>query len=310
MTGAFGHERQYFENKPNLAEHLANTSNKQFWLSLVPGLSITDDPFAATRNKQFPLEESHSARNVQQVKEEGYFQAPPVVPSELCKKLELALYVILEAGHHPLFLSVFDEYWQVLGSLSNVLSPILGKNYQLVGDYWIWCISPQTAVHGWGPHRDNQFRNRAVIRQDWLPTIATIWIPFTDAEPLNGCMYLLPTHLDPNFPNNLDYLHADRPQDIRALPAKAGSVLGWNQYILHWGGKASKWAKHPRISTGVYFQSSDVEPYVNKIIPFDKPLPLENRLAYIGANLELYAPKFLFPPEVRELCQRYMKAIW
>jgi hypothetical protein len=226
-----------------------------------------------------------------------------------CQALSTALRRIIEARYHPLFLAVYDEYWRVLQGIAPLLTPILGQHYRVLADFWIWCISDQTTSAGWRPHRDHQFRQRSTLRDDRTPMIVTVWIPFTDATPLNGCMYLLPLPRDPNFPARPNAFEASSLQDVRALPAQAGSVLAWNQYVLHWGGTASKWADGPRMSTGIYVQAGDVPLFTDKPVDFDQALPFGKRLALIASNMLLYQHEHRFPAELVEIALGAVKAL-
>ena len=298
-------EAQYFTRCQNWLDGLHRVDSREFWQQLNPGLRLTDTPFSEpARPYAVAVEEIEKA--VEQSREEGYLHTQPVLPRKLCSSLALAVERIIEAGLHPIYLGLYDEYWQVLRSLARVLGPVLGEEYHPLGDFWCWCISPQTAPSGWGPHRDLQFRV-PTLRPDRRPTLITCWLPFTDTDPLNGCIYLLPMNCDPAIPLEMDRTHFRNYQDIRALPAQAGSVLAWNQYVLHWGGTCSKWAKNPRISTGIYLQSGDREPYVDKLVSFDQPLSFEKRLAMIASNLLNYEQYHHYPDAVLEMSLRQVQ---
>jgi hypothetical protein len=122
-------------------------------------------------------------------------------------------------------------------------------------------------------------------------------------------MYLLPMQKDPNVPDRLNVFEVGNLQDVRALPAQAGSVLAWNQYVLHWGSAASKWADGPRMSTGIYVQAGDVPLFTDKPVEFDQPLPFERRVSLIASNLLLYQAEHRFPPELVEIALRAVKAL-
>jgi ectoine hydroxylase-related dioxygenase (phytanoyl-CoA dioxygenase family) len=139
---------------------------------------------------------------------------------------------------------------------------------------------------------------------DGRPTLLTVWIPYTDATPENGCIYALPTSLDPNLPNHQEIRMVPHAQYVTALPADAGSIVAWNQFILHWGGRCSPYAPHPRISTGIYFQSS-AEPDYRRAVPFDAPLPFETRLTLIANAFRRYHETFGFPPLLLEFIARH-----
>jgi hypothetical protein len=247
-------EASYFAGVPDLRSHVAQIASPDLWRRINPHLTITDTPF-----DDRPTEYHFSSRDIErgrlQICEDGYLQSGPGVSAGACQALSTAIERIIEARYHPMFLAVYDEYWRIMRGIAPLLTPILGQGYRVLGDFWIWCISHQTASAGWKPHRDHQFRRRIALRDDRTPTIVTVWIPFTDATPLNGCMYLLPLPSDPNFPDRPDVFEPSSLQNVRALPAQAGSVLAWNQYVLHSGGTASKWADGPRMSTGIYVQA-------------------------------------------------------
>ena len=301
-------EARYFDGVPDLRSHLAQIESADFWRRINPHLGVTDTPFA-DRPTTYEFAARDIARARQQICEEGYLHSGPGVSAADCQALSTAMGRIIEAKHHPMFLAVYDEYWRVLQGIAPLLTPILGQHYRVLGDFWIWCISHQTANKGWRPHRDHQFRQRVTLRDDRTPTVVTVWIPFTDATPLNGCMYLLPLSRDPNFPDRPDAFEASSLQDVRALPAEAGSVLAWNQYVMHWGGAASKWADGPRMSTGIYVQAGDVPLFTDKPVDFDQALPFEKRLSLIAANMLLYQNEHRFPAEWVEVALRAVKAL-
>jgi phytanoyl-CoA dioxygenase PhyH len=301
-------EARYFAGVSDLRSHLAPIESPDFWRRLNPHLTITDTPFA---NR--PAAYAFSSRDIErarlQICEDGYLQSGPGVAAADCLALSTAIERIIEARYHPMFLAVYDEYWRVMQGIAPLLTPILGQGYRVLGDFWIWCISHRTASAGWTPHRDDQFPRRVTLRDDRTPTIVTVWIPFTDATPLNGCMYLLPLSRDPNVGKRSDAVEPGSLQDVRALPAPAGSVLAWNQYILHWGGAASRFADGPRMSTGIYVQAGDVPLFTDKPVDFDQALPFGKRLSLIASNMLLYQPMHRFPPEFVEIALRAVQAL-
>ena len=127
--------------------------------------------------------------------------------------------------------------------------------------------------------------NGSSIGSDGLPKLVNVWIPLTDATTLNSCMHVLPGHLDPLYPhggsranpvgdqNKLILL-----QNVRALPAKAGSILCWSTGLLHWGGRSSQRATHPRLSFAVYFQSRELPPVHSTTMNIPSPISFRNRV--------------------------------
>jgi len=282
----------------------------EFWKKLNPYLHISDNPF--TENpQQYPIEPGKMSQHVRQMVKEGYLQTDPIIPRDACSALVPAVQNIFRLGLPAPFAFVYDEFWQLLDRLSNILTPLLGADYKFIPDFWVWHIPKHDHAGGWGPHRDFQ-HGRHALRQDGRPTLVTLWIPLTDVTPLNACMYVLPLHHDPNYPDNISNqtVAHNQLQSIRALPAEAGSILGWNSYVIHWGGKSSEWARQPRISLGIYFQSGDIEPFDEFAMNIPCPVPFEFRLGAIGRGILMYNNHFLsenlsFSKPLLGLCDKY-----
>lgn len=300
-------EVNYFYSRgEDVTDHLAAIDSPDFWRQLNPHLSISQTPFASP-SASYSCSERDQQKALKQMVLDGYLQTSPAIPAERCQALSQAVRRIIEAGYHPNYVTLYDEYWQTLQAIYPILEPILGPGCHPVGDYWTWCISPETAGAGWQPHRDYQFKTKT-LREDGRPMIVTVWLPLTDATTLNGCMYLIPMQWDPNLPEHPEQYSFGGLQDIRALPAQAGSVLAWNQYVMHWGSRCSQFAEAPRISTGIYFQS-DVEPYVYKPVKFDQALPFERRLAFIASNMLNYHQYHNYTDALLTMCFRQIRAL-
>jgi hypothetical protein len=304
---AMSSEPWYFTRNPDLDSMLERVHQQSLWRELNPELTITANPFGGVSDG-YSLDPADLQQALTQVREEGYLHSSPAIPTGLCQSMARAVSNIIAAGYHPIFLSLYDEYWQIMKRTTAALEPVLGPGCYPLADYWVWSISLETSGSGWTPHRDLQFRDRPTLRENGLPLLVTAWLPFTDTGPLNGCMYVMPTNRDANLPDHPESFGFSNLQDVRALPAQAGSILAWNQQILHWGSAASKWAKNPRISTGVYFQSADVEPFGPRPIDFRAELPFQQRLAYLAANLLAYHQWHCYPEPVLDMAVRCLLA--
>ena len=281
-----------FAKSKGLTALMTRARSPDFWRGLCPCLTISSQPFAP-RPSPRTVRAGKTARLVEQIVAEGYFQTEPLFPSDQIRRLAAAVSAVVAAGYHPLFATVYDEPWKLLAALGNVLDPILGAGFRMVPDFWLWLVDVDAERSGWAPHRDEQYLN--TLRPDGRPTLLTIWIPFTDATPLNSCIYVLPLSQDPNYPGNTRARKVDRLQDIRALPAKAGSILGWNQYLLHWGSRSSQRADRPRISWGIYFQSGDVPLFDPLARQLRGTLTFQERLGFIGTAIARYAGRSSLP---------------
>jgi hypothetical protein len=187
------------------------------------------------------------------------------------------------------FAFVYDGFWKVFENLAPALSEVLGDGYVALPELWVWCIRPEDTAHGWSPHRD---RLRSTLLADHSPASLTVWIALTDATPLNGCMYVLPAHCDPCFTQRVwdgaNSLAVPHLQDIRALPVTAGSVIAWNQSLLHWGSRASRLGAHSRVSCSMEFQRADWPAIQRPLLDPRERLSFLDRLGLIASALRRY----------------------
>lgn len=278
---------------------------RDYWRSLAPGLSIggacAPAPAAGSLADELP-----------RLLADGYFATPPVFSAGATHPLATAIRGLVLSGLPPLFAMAYDEAWSLLLGAAAALAPLLGGPTRLVPDFWVWHVGRGESA-GWRPHRDLQYSHEALAR-DGRPTLVTVWIPLTDAAPDNSCIYVLPTSRDPQLPH-----HPERQEvptaslaDVRALPARAGSLLGWNQRLLHWGSRSSPWATAPRVALGAYVQRADAPP-VDPLEIRPGPVPFAVRLAAIGRAALRYhdAPigdPLRFPPELLAVCRRWWAA--
>jgi ectoine hydroxylase-related dioxygenase (phytanoyl-CoA dioxygenase family) len=229
-----------------------------------------------------------STEELEQINEsllvDGYFTIDP-------KKFQLpildmanAITEIKSRNMLPVYAFVYDEFYSLFFKLHNLLSSILGKDYKMLPAMWAWHIDNLTEEYGWKPHRDRHNRS---LDQDGKLKSLTIWIPLTDATTLNGCMYIVPASRDPAYNTGDDRMRF-KYQDIRALPASAGSILGWTQEAMHWGSHSSKNATAPRISISVEFQRGDVDPFETPLIDPFTNLSLTQRIMLINQQISKY----------------------
>lgn len=263
-----------------------------YWRALYPDFRITDHPFHVL-GQPYPLARDEANRNLEQIRSEGYFQTRPLVPKEIRDRLRSCIEAVVAAGHDAVYALVYDEFYEVMGRLGDVLSPVLGDGFQLVPDeYWAFYVPCQDSATGSRAHRDS-LRQPDSVRPDGTPALVNVWIPLTDATTLNSCIYVLPAHLDPGYPRHdgkapaLSGAPGPESQgipdlrDIRAVPAEAGSIVCWSTHLLHWGARSSRRAQEPRISFAVYFQSRHVAPFHEATMDIPSPLPFERRLRLI-----------------------------
>jgi hypothetical protein len=262
---------------------LAEAESQDFWRSLGPSHAATE--LHTTASPRLPSPDA--LRDA--LRHEGYVNVPDVLdPAAVARALSLVL-ALRERGVPLAFAFVYDALWGLFASLGPFLEDTLGGGYRALPDIWVWHLAADDEARGWGPHRD---RVRPTVDGDGRLASLTVWLPLTDATPLNGCMYALPAHRDPCFARRVwdgpDGALVPAPQDIRALPAPAGSLLAWNQNLLHWGGRSSRLAEGPRVSVSCEFQRADRSPYNTPWLDPATPPDFSLRLGLIGKQLLQY----------------------
>lgn len=297
---------------PHLVASLTyeEASSVQFWEDLAPDMHVFSAEYVSTINV---LRTSNATREHLRalMKEEGYVELEPqdFYPVDV-PQLVTTNERLFQAGIPLPFCFMYDEFWLLYVMLHEVIGSFLGTDYLRLPDFWSWRIDPLKEEKGWGPHRDKIF---GTIGEDGLPKSLTVWIPLTDATPLNGCIYLLPANRDPTYNT---FSNSSRLEslpwtsfiaDFRALPVKAGSVLMWNQQVMHYGSHASKRAASPRFSIAFEFQSSDIKP-LNE--PLQHPLSLptvEDRLQLIAKQILQYQHMYRLDKTTSQFAQKIIE---
>ncbi len=259
----------------------------EYWRRLNPECHISDSPFPGSP-EPYPICPEAMKKNLARIRKEGYFQTEPVVEPAEVEKLRRCVAVVVTNGHPPGYALVYDEFYRVMARLGSVLSPVLGPDFQLVPDECdAYHVPADGRAAGSPPHRDT-LRTATSVEPDGTPTLVNVWVPLTDATALNSCIYVLPAHLDPHYPHRGGAMSPDRIDlrgrdlpNVRALPARAGSVLCWGTHLLHWGARSSEHAAGPRVSFATYYQSRRVPPYHEVTMDIPSPLPFARRLRLI-----------------------------
>lgn len=166
---------------------------------------------------------------------EGYFVGGvPSIPAALVQRCRAAIERVIAAGAPPLAAFAYDAPWELQLLLAEHAAAALDGEAVLLPAFWAWRLGDEHA-RGWEPHRD---RPANPIDERGAPSSITLWVALTDATTDNGCIHVLPAPLDVQYQNpqaSCEVLHV---QCVRALPAPAGTVLGWTHALLHWGGVA------------------------------------------------------------------------
>jgi protein arginine N-methyltransferase 1 len=270
---------------------IAQTLDPAFWLAMNPELSIG----AATPPAWFDAlgaDVEAVAALAARFREEGYFQMPPTLPASLMEQMRAAVDRLRAAGWPAVFAFVYDEFWLVsrCAPVTAFLNTVLGSGYAQIPHVWTHYVKPKPGATGWPPHYDDPDR----------PNRVTVWIPLTDATLDNGCMYVIardrvPADIAQQLPEmtSLPMSAADRLLlATKALPARAGSLLGWNFDVMHWGSMCTRDVNpdEPRISLSQEFIARGTEPASDEVplVGVDALPTLRERLRIVGQAIVAY----------------------
>lgn len=251
----------------------------KYWRELNPQCSISDNPWPSKINS-FQIQPEEIGTHVEQIIKDGYFQTNAIIPKDLLAPLIKCIVNLVRAGHRTTYALLYDEFYHVLSGLNQVLTPVLGKKFQLVPDeFEAFYVPISNETGGSPPHRDS-LNPSGIIADDGKPLLVNVWIPLTDATHLNSCMYVVPSSHQNSSRIGLNQgsVSLNDLQKVRALPAPAGSIICWSPSLLHWGAQSSQFAQEPRLSFAAYFQSSKVKPFHPTTMDIGDPIPFEYRM--------------------------------
>jgi hypothetical protein len=217
----------------------------------------------------------------------------------------------------PIFALVYDEFWQLQNQLASIVNNALGADAKLIPAMWAWCV--ETNADNVERHEKNHEYNRSIyssfiephrdkgkiaLKPDGSATSITTWIPLNESNPLNSCIHLVPADKDRNYNTDLQDNWNFNFADIRALPAKPGDVLIWNQAVLHWGSMpAARDGLEPRISIGFDYVEAGSEHKLQ--YPIDFMPSFEERRQIIAMQIVQYIHKMETNEGIVEFVKKY-----
>jgi hypothetical protein len=260
--------------------------NVDYWRNLNRASRVTEFPWPG-QCEEISFSDSEFESCKKSLVEEGYFQTRPCIPEPVLDRLIECIKAVRADRHAPVYALLYDDYFEVLASLGGLLRELLGIGFLIVPDEPdVYLIRTGNDEGGAAPHRDT-LRSHDMYNEDGMPAVINLWIPITDATSLNSCMHVIPAHADVDYqtpqsdqdlPETLD---TRLLQSVRALPAKAGSVIGWSTELIHWGGYSSVLAEYPRLSFAMYFQRADARLFHRSAMPVPFRLSFDYRLYLI-----------------------------
>jgi len=284
-----------------VGERLEEALDPAYWEKLNPSLSINGaspgyDLDAIAINSQ-------ETEIVDRFVREGYFQLEPTLSDSAIAQLKDSIEVVKRAGWPPVFAFVYDQPWLATRtpSLMKFLSAILGAGYRQSGHLWSHYVNPTKDATGWPPHVDNLH----------CPDRVTVWVALNDATLDNGCLYLIPKDRIPRRIVETLYGHQNSVpivdlkvmlQSALALPARCGTVLGWQHDVIHWGSFHRGEQEHPRISISQEFIGASVESKNDELV-----FPVHSSLPTFAERLHAIAAEILVYQKVETLLIRYVE---
>ena len=272
----------------NLDVQLNNALDPRYWRKLNPAMSIYGkEPVAIFENSAVDASILESA--LQTFSASGYFQMPAVLCKSAVEQMSTCFDVTRNAGWHPTFVFVYDEFWRAFRGpvVARLLRRVLGEDYRQLS--YIWGHYVPAGSSGWRPHVDGATDSNKL----------TLWLALSEATLENGCMYVVRRNAETDaaevrFEQAGAFSFADVRnllQNAKALPATAGSFLGWGSDVVHWGSISSPLAP-PRLSVSVEFATLGSNP-PEEFPPMEagsaSPLPsFEKRLHFIGSAIKNY----------------------
>lgn len=264
-----------------------NATDVKVWQDLNPELSITDGLTATLRDDW--ADGGKAEFDVTSLSDrfwaEGYFLIEDMLPVNELIKLRSGIENLIGRGLSPALIYLYDEAWDIFRRLRPLLSHFLGDRIGLLPHFWAWHVDPADDGRGWPPHRD--YQGDSVIGDDMLISLS-LWVPLSNATPENGCMHVLPRNFEKQYPAPVANPQDVRLQDVRALPAAPGAVMGWRQDLYHWGGRSSPYCRVPRVSLSLEFQNAAFDPLAEQLLCLERPPEFLHRLKLIAAQFAKY----------------------
>ena len=288
--------------------YLTKAVDVGYWRKLIPHLSIGGDS-KPERVEKSSIGSLRQRELLEGLTREGYFQTGPLLSAAVLGQMRECVEILKANGWPSIFAFIYDQFWLVwrAPSLVQLLSVALGPGYKVIPHMWCYYVHPIRGASGWPPHADGLGMLKRL----------TVWIPLSDATLDNGCMYVIPKDLLPEGMS--DGVCNSKPvtsegvahllQSSRALPAQAGSFLGWDFNVIHWGSVCHKVAE-PRISISLEFIGEHTEPADDEMPVFDLQSTLPTfvqRLHIIGKGILLYHDREVRMLRYVELAERMVK---
>ncbi len=260
-------------------EVIKRIESRDFFARLAPSLAIGERThFSGVYGAAETL--PPSAQERMQFASDGWFRLASIIPQTEVAAMRNAILALDAAGVPALFAYVYDAFWQCLDAVAPRVAHLAGA-VEALPDVWAWHLPRGAPVQGWRPHRGSYTRE---LTSDGKPALINVWIPLTDVDQRNACMWVVPRSQDADYPNALDS-HAAVAHGV-PIALTAGTVMGWDANVLHWGGDMTATAFCPRISFSFTFRAASAHRIDAAVLP--ERLDFSARLQLIADMIGIY----------------------
>ncbi len=286
----------------DLDQLCSRAADPHYWISLNPDHSISTDS-RVNWDSDSAVSDHAIERAARSYRTHGFLSLSGILSLAQVSRMRTVIEQLCSADWLPVFSFIYDDFWLIGRStqLRALLASILHLEYRLLSRIWTHYVQVAPGNGGWVPHLDHP---------DETGHTASVWIPISRATLTNGCMHLVKRSsrtdtLCKEFPKQATFSKEqviDLLKNSRALPADPGSVLCWDEKILHWGAQVED-CDEPRISIALEFTVPEFQTADDREVLLDPLMAIpsfEQRLELIcGAILsyrrfepmvERYAP--------------------
>ncbi len=272
VTKAFhDHDSDPSSSDADTTELLARAANPGEWERLFA--SVGGDALGAAK----ALVPSPPGGSMAELHAKGYARLGPVLAPEEAKALGSIVSGLAADGWPAVFVFMDPRVWGIQRRLEPWLRTALGKSYELLPTVW----ASDARRTGDRPRRA---RSDVAIATDGAPEAITVWIALSDATPDSGCVCILPPACDPFYSLTTANVDVKDVQNVRVLPAAAGTALAWNHRVLYWNARPSSPAENPCMSLAFEFRRAGTLEGTNANDRVRAP-SFRERLAFIAAQI-------------------------
>jgi len=298
---------------PAQVESLAQQAlSLDYWRTLNPQLGVAAAASRQVEAATVPLQQVDDC--VAAIAREGYFQLHHLLAPDVAKQMRAAMENLCAHDWLPVFAFMYDEFWQMTrgAAVTHLLTGALGEGYMQRPGVWAHRVQPVRGAAGWLPHVDSYGKKGT-------PGHLALWFPLSDATLENGCMYVIPRDLiDPEIAERFSELKTVAATELRlllqrarALPAAAGTLLGWDFNVIHWGSTALGGGE-PRLSVAIEFVSRKDAGLDPRTVPFsvDGNLPtFAERARMVAASIVEYSRHETLVKRFVPVAERMLKEV-